>query len=563
MAYVIGSVLVVIALIILGLILRKRVYDEVDRLEGWKMDIMNRNVTSELARVKKLNLSGETQEKFESWKDRWDVILTRELPDIEEYLLDAEEASDRFRISGAKKNLHTVNQTLLSIEENIEKMFQELDELIESEQSSREEVDNLQPKISGLRKKLIQNRHQYGKAEIRFEVELDELEQEVTNFFALTDSGNYLEAEQLVEDMKKNLVFLEEQVEEFPTVYKKCKQELPAQIDDLLFGIKDMKEEGYRIEHLGFEKEIHKFQESLVKSVVQLEKGSIGDAYEIILPIEERIAEMYQLLEKEAVSKSFVDKQLPSFHKLLTEVDKDLTDTNEEVIQLQEAYYFEDSDMKTHMSLQKHINQLKKEHEEIEVHVVEEKLSHDKLRDLLENSYKQLVELEESHNKFKERIHTLRKDEIEAKEEVLKIRRDLFETNRKLQKSNIPGVPSYIWNLMEEATLKSDLVIKNLEKHPLDMGEVQHLLSEAKKSIQSMVDQTELLLDHARLVEVVIQYANRYRSQYAILAARLYEAEELFRKFEYESALEEAARALEEVEPGALKRLEELSKVPS
>lgn len=83
----------------------QRVYDVVDRLETWKMDIMNRNVASELGRIKQLNLSGETQDKFESWKARWEQIIAKELPDIEEYLLDAEEAADRYRFSNSKKNI--------------------------------------------------------------------------------------------------------------------------------------------------------------------------------------------------------------------------------------------------------------------------------------------------------------------------------------------------------------------------------------------------------------------------------------------------------------------------
>ena len=40
----------------------------------------------------------------------------------------------------------------------------------------------------------------------------------------------------------------------------------------------------------------------------------------------------------------------------------------------------------------------------------------------------------------------------------------------------------------------------------------------------------------------------------------LLDAEESFRQFRYAKALEEAATAVEEVEPGAMKRIEELVK---
>src|SRR5690625_7128853 len=141
MAIAIGLILVVITLLIIGLILRKRVYDNVDRQEVWKLDIMNRNTASEIARSKDLNLSGETLEKFESWKDRWENILTKELPNIEELLYEAEEAGDRYRFLSAKKVVHKVDETLHEIEEDIEKMLAELEELLESERTSSNKMD--------------------------------------------------------------------------------------------------------------------------------------------------------------------------------------------------------------------------------------------------------------------------------------------------------------------------------------------------------------------------------------------------------------------------------------
>ncbi|WP_367544423.1 septation ring formation regulator EzrA [Terribacillus saccharophilus] len=140
MPYIIGGIILIIALIILGLIMRKRVYDEVDRLESWKMDISNRNVSEELAKVKALNLSGETQEKFESWKERWDHIVTKELPDTEEALFDAEEGADRYRFNKAKQHLQRVEATLSQVEDKIEAMFRELDELLASEEEARKQA---------------------------------------------------------------------------------------------------------------------------------------------------------------------------------------------------------------------------------------------------------------------------------------------------------------------------------------------------------------------------------------------------------------------------------------
>ena len=109
---------------------------------------------------------------------------------------------------------------------------------------------------------------------------------------------------------------------------------------------------------------------------------------------------------------------------------------------------------------------------------------------------------------------------------------------------------------MEQAAAKNSLVIKSLDKQPLDINEVQEALENAKQAVEHATEEANFMLDQAHLTEQVIQYANRYRSRNAALAASLEESERLFRNFEYELALEKAAKAVEIVEPGSLKRIE-------
>lgn len=365
MAYIIGSILVIIAIIITGLILRKRVYDVVDRLEAWKMDIMNRNIASEISRIKNLNLSGETQEKFESWKERWEHIVTKELPDIEEYLFDAEEASDRYRFPTAKRELRIAEQTLQSVEKDIDETLEELDQLMESEESSRKDIERIEPDLKALRKKLSYNRSRYGNAESQFEHEFDELEKELAQYHELVGSGNYSEARNLVEELKQRLDQLAAEMDDFPAIYRKCKQELPEQLDELVNGLRDMKKDGYRIEHLGFEKEVKHYQYRLTECMESLEKGDTSIANDIIPEIEERIAEMYQLLEKEALAKNYVDTKLTPYQNALAALESNFNVTKEEVEALRENYYFEDGDMEKYLSLDKAITQLHNHLEDI------------------------------------------------------------------------------------------------------------------------------------------------------------------------------------------------------
>src|SRR5699024_12099455 len=99
-------------------------------------------------------------------------------------------------------------------------------------------------------------------------------------------------------------------------------------------------------------------------------------------------------------------------------------------------------------------------------------------------------------------------------------------------------------------------VVACLHNQLLDIMELNQPVQDAKNPTDKAVDQTNPRLEQAYMIEQVIQYANRDRSSYPILHSKLVEAENLFRNAQYELSLEQAAHALEEIEPGALKKVE-------
>ncbi|QSS99251.1 septation ring formation regulator EzrA [Pontibacillus sp. ALD_SL1] len=556
MAYGIGAILAVIVGVIVGLIFRKQVYDEVDRLEGWKMDIMNREVTEELSKVKSLNLSGETQERFESWRSEWDDILSKQLPNLEEQLFEAEDYADKYRFGSAKKVIKTIEDHLKTIESSIDKMFEELETLLHSEENSRKDIETLHPQTKQLRKKLLQQRHRYGSAEVRFEVLIDAAEEKLQSYYQLVEQGNYFEANELVQTMKDEIDQLTVQIEEFPSLYKMCKQELPSQIEDLVNGLKQMSDDGYRVEAYNFEEELAGFQEQLNRYSEQLDQADMEEARSGAVEIEERVNEMFAQLEKEAIARSYVEKHQPNLLSQLQSIREDIRLSKEEIEVLQHTYQFEDKDLEIHTSLEKWVNLLLKQYNDI-MDELQEGLPHSSIREELERWAVQLQELIEQHQQFKERLHEVRAGEREAKEQITVMKQKLIAVNRKLQKSNIPGVPLYLQNAIEAAAHSLYRVHDLLDEQPLDMIKVRESLDSATKETESAAEQTELLLDQATLVETMIQYGNRYRSQYPFTAAKLSEAERSFRNYEYDQALELATDALEEVEPGARDRLGE------
>ncbi|MDV2687294.1 septation ring formation regulator EzrA, partial [Alkalihalophilus lindianensis] len=52
MIYIIGPFILLLALFVLGYIIKKQYFKEMDRLEAWKIDLFNRPVSEEMSKVK-------------------------------------------------------------------------------------------------------------------------------------------------------------------------------------------------------------------------------------------------------------------------------------------------------------------------------------------------------------------------------------------------------------------------------------------------------------------------------------------------------------------------------
>lgn len=87
MQYIIIVVIVLLALFIGGLIIRRKHSVVIQRLEQEKMQIQHYPIFEELSKVKALNMNGQTEEKFEQWRNMWTEVIDVHIIKIDSMLL--------------------------------------------------------------------------------------------------------------------------------------------------------------------------------------------------------------------------------------------------------------------------------------------------------------------------------------------------------------------------------------------------------------------------------------------------------------------------------------------
>lgn len=168
--------------------------------------------------------------------------------------------------------------------------------------------------------------------------------------------------------------------------------------------------------------------------------------------------------------------------------------------------------------------------------------------------------VDSTQNDFMTALKNLRIEENNANAKVDQLKRKLQETDRILHKANIPGIPEDMDVRLEEAEEHLFVTMQTLREVPLNMKLVDNYLEQAEKSIDDVHAKAIEMVENVLLIERIIQYGNRYRKSNQQLDAKLAEAEESFRQLRYSKALEEAATAVENFEPGSMKRIEVLVK---
>lgn len=556
MEYIIGIIVVIIALVLLGIILKKKSFKEIDRLEQWKIDIMNRPVLEEMSKVKQLNMTGQTEVLFERWRNEWDEIVTIDLPDVEEYLFDAEEYIDKYRFKRAKEVQSKIDQKLAKTEAKIDKIVKELNELIGSEEKNRQEIELLKEAYREARKNLLAHRFSFGKSETNLELLLDVVVNQFDLYEEKTINGDYLEAREEVLLIKDNLENIAIKMDVIPQLLIDCQSGLPAQISELKEGYREMIEQGYSLEHIPLLMETERLENLLESFISLIEKTDITEVQAGISDVKESIDILYDLLEKEAHAKSYILKNDGQTGIMLESAHNENELIKAETKIVLQSYHLKEQELEQARQLEKRLTDLSNRYMVIKFKMEQNETAHTLLSEELQEMKEEIESIQSDQANFKEKLQMLRKDEMAAREKITDIKKQMSESIRLVAKSNIPGLPEDYKYLIEDTKEALQNVVHQLEQKPLDMQAVQQYLDLAVLTVNKLIQSTDELIDNVALAERVIQYGNRYKSRYNSVANGLKKAEQEFRGFNYQEALEQAAAAIEEVEPGALKRIE-------
>src|SRR5699024_12022934 len=108
------------------------------------------------------------------------------------------------------------------VEEQIDVILKELQELIDTEESNRAEIESKEPRIDEVKSQLTKHHHQYEHAADRFEAKIADLQEQAIIYHEQIEEGNYGQRAEIIQYLRQGIDQLEEEVEDYPVLYHKC-----------------------------------------------------------------------------------------------------------------------------------------------------------------------------------------------------------------------------------------------------------------------------------------------------------------------------------------------------
>ncbi|HBC4952876.1 TPA: septation ring formation regulator EzrA [Staphylococcus aureus] len=556
--YIILAIIVII-LIAVGVLfyLRSNKRQIIEKAIERKNEIETLPFDQNLAQLSKLNLKGETKTKYDAMKKDNVESTNKYLAPVEEKIHNAEALLDKFSFNASQSEIDDANELMDSYEQSYQQQLEDVNEIIALYKDNDELYDKCKVDYREMKRDVLANRHQFGEAASLLETEIEKFEPRLEQYEVLKADGNYVQVHNHIAALNEQMKQLRFYMEEIPELIRETQKELPGQFQDLKYGCRDLKVEGYDLDHVKVDSTLQSLKTELSFVEPLISRLELEEANDKLANINDKLDDMYDLIEHEVKAKNDVEETKDIITDNLFKA-KDMNYTLQtEIEYVRENYYINESDAQSVRQFENEIQSLISVYDDILKEMSKSAVRYSEVQDNLQYLEDHVTVINDKQEKLQNHLIQLREDEAEAEDNLLRVQSKKEEVYRRLLASNLTSVPERFIIMKNEIDHEVRDVNEQFSERPIHVKQLKDKVSKIVIQMNTFEDEANDVLVNAVYAEKLIQYGNRYRKDYSNVDKSLNEAERLFKNNRYKRAIEIAEQALESVEPGVTKHIEE------
>ena len=555
---VIAIIIVAAVIYGLGFLMRRKNQERLKLVEKRKEELFDLPIVEEIDEVKKMHLVGQSQNTFREWNQQWNEISTTMFAELESQSFEVENLNETFRFFKAKAAVDEAEATISDMERQVEGIRKGLRELRESEERNSLEVQQALDVYEELKQTLRENGDSYGPAYPEIQKQIRNIEIEFAQFVTLNTSGDPVEAREVLDSAEQHTYEVEDLIKRIPTVFEELNKTFPAQIKEIKDGYQKMMEEHYVFPEEDFETDILRVEKRVENSLGDLAKAEVATVEVANRDTESDIDALYSVMEREIEARKYVNKN----KKVIFDFIEHTTNNNRQLLieidHTSQNYTLNHNELGRVRGFQTEVEEISRRNKLYAPRLANHEVAYSEIQNFYKDAFKILEDVENQQIEIDDALRDLRKGEKAAQGKLDEFEFKLRNLKRFVEKQRLPGLSSDYLEFFFMATDRVEELAKTLNKIRVNMDEVNKLVSICEEDLKMLDERTTELVDAAALTEQMMQYANRYRHSHPDVKASIDRTLVLFNEaYHYKEALDEIGTALERVEPGSFKRLED------
>lgn len=553
---VIAVIIVVILVVAFMLITNRRQLREIESIDKLVNKIEKMHLERDIDRLDKMDLAGESLTTLNTWRKSYQEASTAKIPEVQHLVEEAADQNSNYHLFKARKNIKQAREIIKPTFEDARNTKAVFTELLESNRENQVQYESLIKTYREIRKMVLADSFDYGVALEQLENELAAMDSDFDEAKNLSSQGDHVEAKRVLSKIRMDLSNLQEELPKIREGHHQIESTFQDQLRELSTTYKNMLSEKYYITEVNILEEIKKIHTEIDKARDLLADLKMNELAEQNKKISNQIDALYSVLAKEYKARPFVEENQSKMFTLISHQQSASKKLVEKLKHIDESYELTHGELDESKHLEQEVNDMSRQYTVQTQNIADGKGVYSQIQDSWLRMLDRLREIDEEQKKMSQDVDGLYDSENVANDSINHFKQEVSLVYRRLQRRNLPGNPDSFVQMYTLVVNEIGHVSEELSRVRINMERISDELIQISDDVERLKREADDIINSANLVELTLQYSNKYSSNEAIKRAqqkalRLYQND-----YNYKEALDTIATAIEKVEPGAYQRLE-------
>ena len=553
---VIAVIIVVVLIIAFMLIMNRKQLREIEAIDEAMDKIEKMQLAQDIKRLDKMDLAGESLTTLNTWRKSYQEAETSKIPEVQHLVESAADQNTSYHLFKARKSIKQAQEIIKPTLEDAQNTKAVFTDLLESNRENQIQYDALIKSYRETRKTILADSFEYGAALDTIENDLATMESDFEEAKNLSSQGDHVEAKRVLTKLKMDLTSLKDQLPKITEAHHQLNTVYQDQLRELSSVYKEMISQKFYFadsDVLGKIKDIHDEISEARGLLADLKVDELAKENE---KISKHIDELYSILEKEYKARPFVERNQSKMLALISHQQIASKNLVEKLHHIDESYELTHGELDESRKLEKEINEMSRQYTVETQRIADGKGVYSEIQSSWLAMLDRIRQIDDEQKRMSEDVDGLYDSENVANDSIKQFKQEVSLVYRRLQRRKLPGDPDSFVQMYTLVVNEIGHVDKELNRVRINMEKISDELIQISDDVERLKREADDIINSANLVELTIQYSNRYSDKESIQRAQE-KATQLFQyDYNYKEALDTIATAIEKVEPGSYQRIE-------